>query len=54
MALVERLTAEGYDLVDHRVVADGEDSVASALTEMCEGFAGVIVSTGGTGFTPRT
>ena len=53
MALVERLTAEGYAVVDHRVVADGEESVAAALTEMCDGFAGVVVSTGGTGFTPR-
>ena len=25
VALVERLGAEGYDVVDHRVVADGED-----------------------------
>jgi molybdopterin adenylyltransferase len=52
-ALVERLTAEGYDVVDHRVTADGADSVAEALAALAEGFAGVIVSTGGTGFTPR-
>ena len=53
VALVERLTAEGYAVVDHRVVADGTESVAAALTELADGFAGVIVSTGGTGFTPR-
>ena len=53
VALVERLSAEGYAVVDQRVVADGEESVAAALTEMCDAFAGVIVSTGGTGFTPR-
>ena len=53
VALVERLTAEGYTVVDHRVVPDGEESVAAALTEMCAGFAGVVVSTGGTGFSPR-
>jgi molybdopterin adenylyltransferase len=52
-ALVERLSAEGYTVADQRVVADGEESVAAALTEMCDGFAGVVVSTGGTGFTPR-
>jgi molybdenum cofactor synthesis domain-containing protein len=34
-------------------VADGEESVAGALAEMCEGFDGVVVSTGGTGFAPR-
>jgi molybdenum cofactor synthesis domain-containing protein len=39
--------------VDHRVVADGVETVATALTAMTDGFAGVVVSTGGTGFTPR-
>jgi molybdopterin adenylyltransferase len=53
VALVERLTAAGYDIIDHQVVADGTESVAAALTAMAEGFAGVIVSTGGTGFAPR-
>ncbi|HKA03659.1 MAG TPA: MogA/MoaB family molybdenum cofactor biosynthesis protein [Acidimicrobiales bacterium] len=52
-ALVEQLTAAGYDVVDHRVVADGTESVAAALATMADGFAGVIVSTGGTGFAPR-
>jgi molybdenum cofactor synthesis domain-containing protein len=52
-ALVERLTAEGYSVVDQRVVEDGTESVTAALTELADGFAGVIVSTGGTGFTPR-
>jgi molybdenum cofactor synthesis domain-containing protein len=53
VALVERLRADGYDVVDHRVVADGTEPVADELVAMAEGFAGVIVSTGGTGFTPR-
>jgi molybdopterin adenylyltransferase len=52
-ALVERLTAAGYEVVDHVAVADGAASVAAALTAMCDGFAGVVVSTGGTGFAPR-
>ena len=52
-ALVEHLSANGFDVVDHRVTADGADLVASTLTEMSDGFAGVIVSTGGTGFAPR-
>jgi molybdopterin adenylyltransferase len=52
-ALAERLAAEGYAVVDQRVVADGVESVADALREMADGFAGVIVTTGGTGFTPR-
>jgi molybdopterin adenylyltransferase len=53
VALVEQLTAAGFNVVDHQVTADGTDNVAAALTAMSEGFAGVIVSTGGTGFAPR-
>ena len=39
-ALVEQLTGEGFDVVEHRVTADGADLVADALTEMSAGFAG--------------
>ena len=52
-ALVEQLTGAGFDVVDHRVTADGADLVAGVLAEMADGFAGLIVSTGGTGFAPR-
>jgi molybdenum cofactor synthesis domain-containing protein len=51
--LVERLTAEGYQVVETRVVADGRENVGEALVEMTEGFAGLVVTTGGTGFGPR-
>jgi molybdenum cofactor synthesis domain-containing protein len=52
-ALVERLTGAGFTVTDRRVVADGVDSVSAALAELADGFIGVIVSTGGTGFAPR-
>lgn len=52
-ALVDYLLEHGFDVVDHRVTADGSDLVAAALTEMCGGYAGLVVSTGGTGFAPR-
>jgi molybdenum cofactor synthesis domain-containing protein len=52
-ALVELLATSGFDVVDHQVVADGADSVAAALTSLTRGFAGLVVSTGGTGFAPR-
>jgi molybdopterin adenylyltransferase len=52
-ALVGRLAEEGWTVVDHRVVADGIETVRRALTEMAEGFNGVIATTGGTGFGPR-
>lgn len=51
--LVERLTAAGYDVVEHVVVGDGVEPVAAALRETCAGFAGLVVTTGGTGFGPR-
>jgi molybdopterin adenylyltransferase len=52
-ALADRLAEAGYEVVDRRVVADGVDTVADALVALCDGFTGVVVSTGGTGFTPR-
>ena len=52
-ALVAQLTDVGFEVVAHDVTADGADAVADALTRMSDGFAGVIVTTGGTGFAPR-
>ncbi len=52
-ALADYLEANGFDVVERRVTADGTDNVATALTEMSDGFAGLIASTGGTGFAPR-
>ncbi len=52
-ALAEFLTANGFEVVERRVTADGTDNVAAALIEMCDGFSGLVVSTGGTGFAPR-
>ena len=52
-ALADRLAGEGYDVVERRAVADGVESVATALAAMVAGFAGVLVTTGGTGFGPR-
>lgn len=51
--LAAHLIQNGFEVVDHRVVEDGADSVANALREMSDGFAGLIVTTGGTGFAPR-
>ncbi len=51
--LVEYLLAQNFIVADHRVCADGADVVAAALADMARGFAGLIVTTGGTGFAPR-
>jgi molybdopterin adenylyltransferase len=52
-ALEVRLVAAGFDVVSRTVVADGVESVAAALADLADGFAGLIVTTGGTGFGPR-
>ncbi|HMF84604.1 MAG TPA: MogA/MoaB family molybdenum cofactor biosynthesis protein [Acidimicrobiia bacterium] len=52
-ALAARLLDAGFDVVDHRVTPDGREAVAKALQELTDGFAGLVVTTGGTGFGPR-
>lgn len=52
-ALEERLAAAGFDVVAREVVSDGAEEVAGALLGLCAGFAGLVVTTGGTGFTKR-
>lgn len=53
LALVERLTAAGFTVVERRVVEDGEGPVAAALGDLAADFHGLVVTTGGTGFGPR-
>jgi molybdopterin adenylyltransferase len=52
-ALAERLAAAGFEVVERRVTGDGAEPVAAALRELTDGFAGLVVTTGGTGFGPR-
>jgi molybdenum cofactor synthesis domain-containing protein len=52
-ALVAALEEAGYEVVHRGVVADGIESVATALADLTRGFAGLVVTTGGTGFGPR-
>jgi molybdenum cofactor synthesis domain-containing protein len=52
-ALVARLGDAGFDVADHQVVSDGRAEVGEALVALAEGFAGLIITTGGTGFGPR-
>ncbi|MGA1566121.1 MAG: MogA/MoaB family molybdenum cofactor biosynthesis protein [Ilumatobacteraceae bacterium] len=51
--VTERLERAGFVVVERRVTPDGRDEVASSLADMCEGFAGLVATTGGTGFAPR-
>ncbi len=51
--LTERLINEGYLVIDHRITEDGTEAVADALRSLTDGFAGLVLTTGGTGFGPR-
>ena len=52
-ALADRLESAGWRVVERRVSPDGLEPVTGALVEMCEGFSGLVLTTGGTGFSPR-
>lgn len=53
-AIVEAHLAEaGWEVVARMATEDGELPVSDALTELVDGFHGLIVTTGGTGFGPR-
>ena len=53
VALQGALEAAGFDVVERRVTSDGTDEVANALRQLTDGFTGLVVTTGGTGFAPR-
>lgn len=51
-ALAELLTGAGYEVAPPVVVADGLEPVSTALRSLTADFAGLVVTTGGTGFSP--
>lgn len=52
-ALEAALRAAGATVVERAVTADGVEAVAGALARLTAGFAGLVITTGGTGFGPR-
>src|SRR6202030_1821464 len=52
-ALATALEAAGFEVVERSVIADGVASVAGDLARLSASFAGLVVTTGGTGFGPR-
>jgi molybdopterin adenylyltransferase len=52
-ALEEALQAAGFEVEERSVIADGVASVAGELARLSASFAGLVVTTGGTGFAPR-
>ncbi len=51
--LADRLEGADFIVVERRVCPDGLDEVRTALIDLCENFAGLVLTTGGTGFGPR-
>lgn len=51
-ALADLLSRSGFDVLERRTSTDGVGPVASALADMADGFTGLLVTTGGTGFSP--
>ncbi len=46
------MTGEGFTVIERMVVPDGIEPVASALGKLCGG-ASLVITTGGTGLSPR-
>jgi molybdenum cofactor synthesis domain-containing protein len=51
-ALAGALAHHGFHVIERRVVPDGVAPVGAALAELSAAFAGLVVTTGGTGFSP--
>jgi molybdopterin adenylyltransferase len=52
-ALRSLLEDAGFSVVEHAVAPDGLPSVTETLRNLTQTFAGLVVTTGGTGFSPR-
>ena len=52
-ALVALCDEHGWHVAETAVTSDGADEVAATLRRLADGFHGLIVTTGGTGFGPR-
>jgi len=51
-ALADALRGHEFEVLDVRTVPDGVAAVSEALVELATGFCGLVVTTGGTGFSP--
>ena len=51
-ALADTLAGHGFRVVERRTVPDGVAPVATAIRDLAAEFHGLLVTTGGTGFSP--
>lgn len=52
-AVIELMEKHGYTLADYRITEDGLEPVSLAVAEMCKPGVDLLLTTGGTGFSPR-
>ncbi len=53
LILSDALSAAGHTIADSTIVPDDEDAIVAKLLEMCRSGCNVVLTTGGTGFSPR-
>ncbi|MGC8465767.1 MAG: MogA/MoaB family molybdenum cofactor biosynthesis protein [Acidimicrobiales bacterium] len=51
--LQDLLEERGFEVVERLAIADGRELVAETLRRICRDFHGLVVTTGGTGFSER-
>jgi len=51
--IVKLMEEAGYRLVDYRITEDGIEAVSRSLKKMCRPGTDLLLTTGGTGFSPR-
>lgn len=52
-ALAEMVRAQGWDVAETRVVSDDLEAIVETLIELCDQPLQLVLTTGGTGFSPR-
>jgi molybdopterin adenylyltransferase len=52
-AISKLMTSNGYTQIDYRITEDGIDPVSACISEMCRAGIDLLLTTGGTGFSPR-
>jgi len=52
-AIINLLEEAGYRLADYRICADGVEEVSKAVRDLCLPETSLLLTTGGTGFSPR-
>lgn len=52
-AIMELMEKAGYDLIEYRITQDGIGPVSESIKDLCVQGTDIVLTTGGTGFSPR-